>query len=702
MDTETRPDASSPWSWLSRPGIERPPERRCTWIVGPPGSGKSHALRRLAAGAGAGRRRGPATVILDDLDTVPPAEVLAALTTPGAMVLASSSPHDELAPEVLRALRAAGTDRRVLAPLTEADVAWMLEARWPVIAEEHTVARLHSLSGGAVGVLRAVVDDALDASLFAIRHGVLRLRGEIPLSRADLYLDAVGRETAAVARILDGAALADGLPYAVLVELGGEEAVEDLIAEGELLPDDDGSVLHHVPELARHRRVTEMDPGLRRHRLGQVDAAAARIGADDTVPRRPPADLPADALLFDGPWEPGSTPGVVALEVLARSGMCLPHPDDAGAAHPAEADPARDLHDLAVAALSGHHEDVRAAAGALRTLEATDPRIAAAVALFETYGLLLGGRIEESAALADDLHRRYRLRPRLSAVAVGACAISDIAAGELERARRRFTSVVAEFADEPWTGWAVYALCGLAIVSDFLGDAAGRALAGAEVERIPAEWGLFAASAAATRAWATDRGEEAVGHLAEACRAAAERGQSGLAVSFAMELIRVGGEEAARAVDTASGPEFGLGELRRYREAVLSGDRGVQRRLAEDYRRRGIRVFAIALYVRLAQAYRAEGLTARSVEAAAIARELSAESGAPRVPSLQLLSGVADLTPREREAAQLVSRGMTNRRIAEELGLSVRTVEGHVMRACRRIGVETREDLAEALSTVLR
>ena len=84
------------------------------------------------------------------------------------------------------------------------------------------------------------------------------------------------------------------------------------------------------------------------------------------------------------------------------------------------------------------------------------------------------------------------------------------------------------------------------------------------------------------------------------------------------------------------------------------------------------------------------------------ARELSAESGAPRVPSLQLLSGVADLTPREREAAQLVSRGMTNRRIAEELGLSVRTVEGHVMRACRRIGVETREDLAEALSTVLR
>ncbi len=45
------------------------------------------------------------------------------------------------------------------------------------------------------------------------------------------------------------------------------------------------------------------------------------------------------------------------------------------------------------------------------------------------------------------------------------------------------------------------------------------------------------------------------------------------------------------------------------------------------------------------------------------------------------------LTPRQRDVARLVARGLTNREIAHELGLSVKTVESHRMELMLRLGV---------------
>lgn len=53
------------------------------------------------------------------------------------------------------------------------------------------------------------------------------------------------------------------------------------------------------------------------------------------------------------------------------------------------------------------------------------------------------------------------------------------------------------------------------------------------------------------------------------------------------------------------------------------------------------------------------------------------------------------LTRRELEVTALVCRGLTNREIAERLSLSVRTVEGYVLRACDKAGVCSRRELAE-------
>lgn len=56
------------------------------------------------------------------------------------------------------------------------------------------------------------------------------------------------------------------------------------------------------------------------------------------------------------------------------------------------------------------------------------------------------------------------------------------------------------------------------------------------------------------------------------------------------------------------------------------------------------------------------------------------------------------LSPREREVAELAGNGLTNREIATTLHLSPRTVEQHVARAMRKLGTVTRQELGTAFS----
>jgi DNA-binding NarL/FixJ family response regulator len=78
--------------------------------------------------------------------------------------------------------------------------------------------------------------------------------------------------------------------------------------------------------------------------------------------------------------------------------------------------------------------------------------------------------------------------------------------------------------------------------------------------------------------------------------------------------------------------------------------------------------------------------------ASARASRLIAECGAT-TPATQLATCPLPLTAREHEIATLVGEGLSNKQIADALVVSVRSVEGHIYRACNKLGITSRTEL---------
>ncbi|GAA5163315.1 LuxR family transcriptional regulator [Pseudonocardia eucalypti] len=79
---------------------------------------------------------------------------------------------------------------------------------------------------------------------------------------------------------------------------------------------------------------------------------------------------------------------------------------------------------------------------------------------------------------------------------------------------------------------------------------------------------------------------------------------------------------------------------------------------------------------------------------------LSSRCRGANTPALRAVETRARLTPAEWEAAQLAAAGWSNKDIATELVVSVRTVENRLQHVYGKLGVKSRRELADALATV--
>jgi DNA-binding CsgD family transcriptional regulator len=77
-------------------------------------------------------------------------------------------------------------------------------------------------------------------------------------------------------------------------------------------------------------------------------------------------------------------------------------------------------------------------------------------------------------------------------------------------------------------------------------------------------------------------------------------------------------------------------------------------------------------------------------------RQLAATGLRPRQAAIE---GAASLTPRQRQVCELAAAGKGNRAIAQELFLSIKTVEAHLAAGYRKLGVSARADLAAELAS---
>lgn len=135
----------------------------------------------------------------------------------------------------------------------------------------------------------------------------------------------------------------------------------------------------------------------------------------------------------------------------------------------------------------------------------------------------------------------------------------------------------------------------------------------------------------------------------------------------------------------------------RHTESLRANDGDGLLAASSEYRAIGDRAAAADTAAQAAAMFTRNDRSKRGLYAAALARELADECGGLDTPALRSRVGLP-LSGRQRGVVELVVAGLSNREIAERLVMSVRTVEGHVYRACQRVGAQSREELASILS----
>ena len=99
----------------------------------------------------------------------------------------------------------------------------------------------------------------------------------------------------------------------------------------------------------------------------------------------------------------------------------------------------------------------------------------------------------------------------------------------------------------------------------------------------------------------------------------------------------------------------------------------------------------------LADVHRARAESRLATAAQQRSVELASRAGGLHTPVLARGAGIEPLTAREREVALLAVGGRSSRAIGDHLGLSTRTVDTHLARVYRKLGITGRSELAAAL-----
>jgi DNA-binding CsgD family transcriptional regulator len=237
----------------------------------------------------------------------------------------------------------------------------------------------------------------------------------------------------------------------------------------------------------------------------------------------------------------------------------------------------------------------------------------------------------------------------------------------------------------------------LALTGDGPSSAAQLAL-GAEAEEKTLD--MFRPEQLLAKAWACvgigDR-KLAIVILTEAARMAASQGEQLVEVHVHHAGVRLGDRSASRRlVKLAPGVEGSFAaSAGRHAQALLTGEPRELVEVGESFEVQGGLAEAVDALAQAAAAARRRGDGADSRRLASRAAALAQEAGGLDTPALRAAVLDPPLTRRQRDVARLAASGRSNREIAQQLGVGIRTVESHLEAAYRRVGVSSRTELLD-------
>jgi DNA-binding NarL/FixJ family response regulator len=288
-----------------------------------------------------------------------------------------------------------------------------------------------------------------------------------------------------------------------------------------------------------------------------------------------------------------------------------------------------------------------------------------------------------------------------------AWSMANVLVGTVDLARGRFADTVARM-EETVAALASESAASLSFPARLLLAQSycvlGRVGPGAEVVAELRTWygshvAVFGPQLRIAEAWlaaAEGKISAAINLALDAARRAEDSGQRAIEMLALHDAVRFGDRSSfGRLVDIATDVGGRLAVvIAAHTAALRDRDAAAILAAAHQFEEIGALLSAADAAAQATSAFRASANRRRTVEAAAVAHRLAAECGGIRTVALDISAHPLPLTMREREIANLVGVGLSNKEIADRLVVSVRTVEGHLYRAGIKLDISDREQLA--------
>jgi DNA-binding NarL/FixJ family response regulator len=329
---------------------------------------------------------------------------------------------------------------------------------------------------------------------------------------------------------------------------------------------------------------------------------------------------------------------------------------------------------------------------------------AAIVVTFWFRALLLVGLLDR----ADHVLQRYRELFHNSpgpaeALTRHMCAHMATFRGQIHTAVRWCRLATAALPDADPGGWLFFPLVSLTSALGMAGDAttARRALAEMTAARHPA-FVYLEPNVLLAQAWvaAAEGALNQAGALArQAAEVAASQHQPAMEVVALHTAVCFGDRTVAdRLAALAAQVDGPCAPAAAAHAAALAADDGAALHAASvQLEQMGALLLAADAAAQAATVYARQDRRGSAQAATTRAHRLAEACEGARTPALAALAAPLPLTTREREVVTLAAAGLSNRQIAQQLVVSVRTVENHLYRACAKLGTSDRGELAAVL-----